>query len=156
GHAVEAARGAAEQGLLATFGIRPTQPATAYGYIELGEPIAGLDGVCRIRRFVEKPGPEKAAEYLASGRFLWNSGMFVFPVRKLLEELARLRPDILEAARRALEASARDLDFLRLDAAAFEACPAESIDYAVMEKTSAGAVIPADIGWSDVGSWAAL
>ena len=156
GHAVEAARGAAEQGLLATFGIRPTQPATAYGYIELGEPIAGLEGICRIRRFVEKPGPEKAAEYLASGRFLWNSGMFVFPVRKLLEELARLRPDILEGARRALEASARDLDFLRLDAAAFEACPAESIDYAVMEKTSAGAVVPADIGWSDVGSWSAL
>ncbi|HEY6821821.1 MAG TPA: mannose-1-phosphate guanylyltransferase/mannose-6-phosphate isomerase [Burkholderiales bacterium] len=155
-HAVEAARAAAEQGLLVTFGIRPTQAATGYGYIELGEPIAGLSGVSGIRRFVEKPNLAKAKEYLASGRFLWNSGMFVFPVNAVLEELDRLRPDILEGAKKALTASVRDLDFLRLDAKAFEACPAESIDYAVMEKTTSGAVVPADIGWSDVGSWSAL
>ncbi len=154
--AVDRARAAAEQGLLVTFGIRPTQPATGYGYIELGDPVAGLPGISSIRRFVEKPDLAKAKEYLASGRFLWNSGMFVFPVSGVLRELERLRPDILEGARQALAASVRDLDFLRLDAKAFEACPAESIDYAVMEKTTAGAVVPADIGWSDVGSWSAL
>jgi mannose-1-phosphate guanylyltransferase/mannose-6-phosphate isomerase len=154
--AVLAARRAADQELLVTFGIRPTQPATGYGYIELGEPLPGLAGACRIQRFVEKPGLEKAKEYAASGRFFWNSGMFLFPVRQILAELGRLRPDILEGANKALAASVRDLDFLRLDASAFETCPSESIDYAVMEKTSAGAVVPADIGWSDVGSWSAL
>ncbi len=154
--AVLVARRAADQGLLVTFGIRPTQAATGYGYIELGAPLPGLADVCRIQRFVEKPSLEKAREYVASGRFFWNSGMFLFPVRQVLGELARLRPDILEGAKQALAASVRDLDFLRLDAAAFETCPSDSIDYAVMEKTPAGAVVPADIGWSDVGSWSAL
>ena len=154
--AVLAAQRAAEKGLLVTFGIRPTHPATGYGYIEQGEPLAGDARTFRIRRFVEKPDAQKASEYLASGRFLWNSGMFVFSVRRFLEELGRLRPDILAAAEKALAGAVRDLDFLRLDAKAFEACPADSIDYAVMEKTSAGAVVSADIGWSDVGSWSAL
>jgi mannose-1-phosphate guanylyltransferase / mannose-6-phosphate isomerase len=154
--AVSAARDAAEQGFLVTFGIRPSLPATGYGYIEVGEPLAGLAGASAIKRFVEKPTLPKAKEYLAAGRFLWNSGMFVFSARKMLEELGRARPDVLEGAMKALNASVRDLDFLRLDAKAFEACPADSIDYAVMEKTSAGAVIEADIGWSDVGSWSAL
>src|SRR5712692_23097 len=154
--AVLAAQRAAEKGLLVTFGIRPTHPATGYGYIEQGEPLAGDARTFRIRRFVEKPDAQKASEYLASGRFLWNSGMFVLSVRRFLEELGRLRPDILAAAEKALAGAVRDLDFLRLDAKAFEACPAQSIDYAVMEKTSAGAVVSADIGWSDVGSWSAL
>src|SRR5260221_4200059 len=154
--AVAAAQRAAGQDLLTTFGIRPTQPATGYGYIERGEPLEGQNQVFRIRRFVEKPDARKAAEYMKSGRFYWNSGMFVFSARRLLEELARLRPDILSAAERALAAATRDLDFLRLDAKTFEACPAESIDYAVMEKTTSGAVVAADIGWSDVGSWSAL
>ncbi len=154
--AVLAAQRAAEKGLLVTFGIRPTHPATGYGYIEQGEPLAGDARTFRIRRFVEKPDAQKASEYLASGRFLWNSGMFVFSVRRFLEELGSLRPDILAAAEKALAGAVRDLDFLRLDAKAFEACPAQSIDYAVMEKTSAGAVVSADIGWSDVGSWSAL
>lgn len=154
--AVGVARSAAEQGFLVTFGIRPSAPATGYGYIESGEPIAEVKGAAKVRRFVEKPGLEKAKEYLASGGFLWNSGMFVFSARRLLEELERARPDILKAAKRALEASQRDLDFLRLDASAFGECPAESIDYAVMEKTSSGAVVAADMGWSDVGSWSAL
>ncbi len=153
---VAAAQRAAGQDLLTTFGIRPTQPATGYGYIERGEPIEGQNQIFRIKRFVEKPDAQKAAEYLKSGRFYWNSGMFVFSARRLLEELGRLRPDILSAAERALAAATRDLDFLRLDAKTFEACPAESIDYAVMEKTSSGAVVAADIGWSDVGSWSAL
>jgi mannose-1-phosphate guanylyltransferase/mannose-6-phosphate isomerase len=156
GHAVSAARAAAEQGHLVTFGIKPTQPATGYGYIELGAPLPGLAHVSSIRRFVEKPNLAKANEYVASGQFLWNSGMFVFSARRLLDELGRARPDILEGAKSALSKSARDLDFLRLDATAFAACPADSLDYAVMEKTSAGAVVAADIGWSDVGSWSAL
>jgi mannose-1-phosphate guanylyltransferase/mannose-1-phosphate guanylyltransferase/mannose-6-phosphate isomerase len=132
------------------------QPATGYGYIERGEPLEKQSQAFRIKRFVEKPDAKKAAEYLKSGRFYWNSGMFVFSARQLLEELARLRPDILSAAEKALAAATRDMDFMRLDAKTFEACPAESIDYAVMEKISNGAVVAADIGWSDVGSWSAL
>src|SRR5207302_328895 len=123
---------------------------------QLNEPLPGETQGFRIRRFVEKPDLQKAKEYLDSGRYLWNSGMFVFSARRYLEELAAFRRDILEGAEKALKAAARDLDFLRLDAAAFNACPAESVDYAVMEKTSRGAVIRADIGWSDVGSWSAL
>jgi mannose-1-phosphate guanylyltransferase/mannose-6-phosphate isomerase len=153
---VQAARQAVEDGFLVTFGIRPAHAATGYGYIELGDPLPARVATSRIRRFVEKPDAKKAGEYLASGRFLWNSGMFVFKARQFLEELDRLRPDILAAARAALEAASRDLDFLRLDAKAFEACPAQSVDYAVMEKTASGAVVAADIGWSDVGSWSAL
>ena len=146
----------AGQDFLVTFGIQPTQPQTGYGYIELGEPLPGETQVFRIRRFVEKPDLKKARQYLESGRFLWNSGMFVFSARRYLEELAAFRRDILEGAEKALKAAGRDLDFLRLDGAAFNACPAESVDYAVMEKTSGGAVVRADIGWSDVGSWSAL
>ena len=154
--AVKVARGAAAQGLLVTFGIRPTGPATGYGYIEVGEALPAAPGAARIRRFVEKPNAEKAREYVESGRFLWNSGMFVFSARRVLEELARFRPDILAAVEAAAEKATRDLDFLRLEAASFEACPSDSIDYAVMEKTDAGAVVAADMGWSDVGSWSAL
>jgi mannose-1-phosphate guanylyltransferase/mannose-6-phosphate isomerase len=156
GDAVAIAKRAAAQGLIVTFGIQPTQPATGYGYIERGEPLEKQSGAFRIKRFVEKPDAKKAAEYLKSGRFYWNSGMFVFSARRLLEELGRLRPDILSAAEKALAAATRDMDFMRLDAETFETCPAESIDYAVMEKISNGAVVAADIGWSDVGSWSAL
>lgn len=154
--AVGVAARAAAQGLLATFGVRPDHPATGYGYIERGEPLAGEKSAFRILRFVEKPDAATAAEYLRSGRFFWNSGMFVFTARRFLEELGRLRPDILAGARTALERAKRDLDFVRLDAEAFAACPAESIDYAVMEKTSSGAVVEGDFGWSDVGAWSAL
>src|SRR5207248_1907487 len=100
-----------------------------------------------------KPDAAKANEYVSSGRFLWNSGMFVLPARLLLEELSRFAPDVLACSKRALESATRDLDFLRLEAAAFEASPSVSLDYAVMEKTARGAVIAADMGWSDVGSW---
>lgn len=154
--AVGTARKAAEAGSLVTFGIKPTSPATGYGYIELGAVVPAQAGTHLIQRFVEKPDGVKAQQYVGSGRFLWNSGMFVFSARKVLEELQRLRPDIVSAARTALERAARDLDFLRLDAEAFQACPSESLDYAVMEKTAAGVVVAADIGWSDVGSWSAL
>ena len=148
------AREAAAQGLLATFGIRPTRPATGYGYIEAGDAVPGTKAR-RIRRFVEKPSEEKAAEYVRSERFFWNSGMFVLPARAILAELARLQPAVLAAAQAALDKAVRDLDFLRLDAS-FEASPAISLDYAVMEHTDAGAVVPADMGWSDVGSWSEL
>jgi len=154
--AVLAAARIAGHGFLATFGIRPTGPHTGYGYIELGEPLPGETQGFRVRRFVEKPDLQKARQYLESGRFLWNSGMFVFSARRYLEELAVFRRDIVEGAEKALKAARRDLDFLRLDPAAFNACPAESGDYAVMEKTSHGAVVRADIGWSDVGSWSTL
>jgi mannose-1-phosphate guanylyltransferase/mannose-6-phosphate isomerase len=152
--AVAAARGAVQGGALATFGIVPTQPSTGYGYIEAGEPIDSTTR--RIKRFVEKPDAATAARFLAQGGFLWNSGMFAFSAQVYLDELNRLRPDIAGGAERALAASSRDMDFLRLDAEAFGACPADSVDYAVMEKTDRGVVVPADIGWSDVGSWSSL
>jgi mannose-1-phosphate guanylyltransferase / mannose-6-phosphate isomerase len=143
-------------GSLVTFGITPRGPVTGYGYVERGEPILGSNGSFRVSRFVEKPDQETARRYVSSGRFFWNSGMFVFQARRYLEELQRFRPDIATAAKAAWEAGTRDLDFLRLDSAAFKACPADSVDYAVMERTSAAVMVQADIGWSDVGSWAAL
>ena len=150
GRAVEAARG----GHLATFGVPPAGPATGYGYIEAGEEIS--PEVYRIRRFIEKPTAERAQALLAQGGFYWNSGMFVFQARRYLEELDRLRPEILAAARAAVGKARADLAFLRLDDAAFAASPADSIDYAVMERTSAGAVVRASMRWSDVGSWTSL
>ena len=154
--AVGAARLAAERGLLVTFGIRPTSPATGYGYIEAGEAIAGCPGARRIGRFVEKPDEKAARGFLAQGGFYWNSGMFLFGAARFLAELKRQRPDMLAAVERALEAKTSDLDFVRLDAEAFAACPAESVDYAVMERTADGAVVEGDFGWSDVGSWSSL
>ncbi|HTQ74987.1 MAG TPA: mannose-1-phosphate guanylyltransferase/mannose-6-phosphate isomerase [Burkholderiales bacterium] len=143
-------------GSLVTFGIAPRGPVTGYGYIERGEPISGSGGSHRVARFVEKPDLDTARRYVASGRFFWNSGMFVFLAKRYLEELDRFRPDIASAARAAWQAGKSDLDFLRLDAAAFEACPSDSVDYAVMERTSASVMVQADMGWSDVGSWASL
>jgi mannose-1-phosphate guanylyltransferase/mannose-1-phosphate guanylyltransferase/mannose-6-phosphate isomerase len=154
--AVRTAARSAAKGLLVTFGIRPSEPNTGFGYIERGEPVAGEAHVFRVGRFVEKPDLETARSYIASGRFSWNSGMFLFSPRRFLEELERFRPDILKASARALQGAVRDMDFIRLERAAFEAAPAESIDYAVMERTSAGAVVEADFGWSDVGSWSSL
>ena len=151
-HAVKAA----EQGLLVTFGIQPDAPETGYGYIRRGNALDGLEGACRVGAFVEKPDRATAEDYLKRGDYYWNSGMFVFKAARYLEELGRLRPDILSAARAAWENRKTDLDFCRLDAGAFESCPSESIDYAVMEKTADAAVIPVDIGWSDVGSWSSL
>jgi len=154
--AVRQAARLAESGALVTFGITPGEPATGYGYIERGDALGSEAGAFRVARFVEKPDRARAEAFLASGRFSWNSGMFAFSAGRLLEELGKHRADILAAARSAWEKAKRDLDFLRLDEQAFAACPAESIDYAVMEKTDAAAVIPVDIGWSDVGSWSTL
>jgi mannose-1-phosphate guanylyltransferase / mannose-6-phosphate isomerase len=154
--AVAQAATAAASGHLVTFGIVGQEPETGYGYIERGEPMAGLAGCFKVARFVEKPDLASAKKFLASGRFYWNSGMFVFRASRYLDELGKHRPDILQAARNAWEKNARDLDFIRLDEQAFLASPSESIDYAVMEKTRDAVVVEADIQWSDIGSWTAL
>jgi mannose-1-phosphate guanylyltransferase/mannose-1-phosphate guanylyltransferase/mannose-6-phosphate isomerase len=146
---------AARTGLIATFGMTPTAPETGYGYIEAGEPLPGL-AARRIARFVEKPSAEAAAGFLAGGRHLWNSGMFVATAATLVAELERHAPGLLASVRAAVGSATRDLTFIRLDPAAFRAAPSISIDYAVMEKTDHAAVVPASIGWSDLGSWASL
>ena len=152
--AVQRAAALAAKDWLVTFGIKPDHAATGYGYIERGEIIQ--DDVFAVARFVEKPDEKTARGFLTNGSFFWNSGMFVFTAKKYLQELERFRPDILQGAREAWEKSTKDLDFIRLDAATFATCPAESIDYALMEKTDRAAMIPVDIGWSDVGSWSTL
>ena len=160
---VEAGRAAAVAGQLVTFGIVPTAPETGYGYIEAAEPLA-LDGggegsigsPVAIQRFVEKPDRATAEGFLASGRFTWNSGMFLFRASAILAELERHAPQVVTACRNALELESTDLDFLRLEREAFAHCPNVAIDVAVMERTDRGAVLPLDAGWSDVGSWSAL
>jgi mannose-1-phosphate guanylyltransferase/mannose-6-phosphate isomerase len=151
--AVHAALEAAQQGQLVTFGIVPTAPETGYGYIHRG---LANGGVYRIARFVEKPSAAVAKDFVASGDYYWNSGMFLFRARRYLEELERLAPGIASACAAAFAAAKSDLDFTRVDKGLFEACPGDSIDYAVMEKTSDAVVVPLAAGWSDVGSWAAL
>ena len=150
--AVRAALPAAEQDALVTFGIVPAAPEAGYGYIK----AAPGEGVRAVERFVEKPDRATAERYLAEGGYYWNSGMFLFRAGRFLEELERLQPAMLAACREALAKARRDIDFLRLDKDAFGACPADSIDYAVMEKTAHAAVLAVDLGWSDVGSWSAL
>ncbi|SDD11127.1 mannose-1-phosphate guanylyltransferase/mannose-6-phosphate isomerase [Aquimonas voraii] len=150
--AVRAATAAAEAGQLVTFGVVPTSPETGYGYIKATEG----SGARAVERFVEKPDLATAQGYVASGQYFWNSGMFLIRASRYLEELERLAPDMLAACRDALTKARRDEDFVRLDAEAFAGCPADSIDYAVMEHTPHAAVVPLDAGWSDVGSWGAL
>lgn len=139
----------AQDGRLVTFGIAPAAPETGYGYIKKGK---GND----VAAFVEKPDAETAQAYLASGDYLWNSGMFLMRASLWLDELARYRPDILGACRSAFERGTKDGEFYRVDKQAFVSCPGDSIDYAVMEKTRLGAVVPLDAGWSDIGAWPAL
>ena len=165
---VDAGRAAAEAGKLVTFGIVPTAPETGYGYIEAAEPLSLLAGEVAggdadaigtpvaIQRFVEKPDRATAEQFLASGRFTWNSGMFLLRASAILAELERHAPQVVSACRSALELEAADLDFVRLEREAFAHCPNVAIDVAVMEKTDRGAVLPLDAGWSDVGSWSAL
>lgn len=152
--AVQQAVTQAQSGKLVTFGIVPTQPETGYGYIRRGAAING--DVSAVAQFVEKPALETAKAYVASGEYLWNSGMFVFRASDYLKELEQHRPDILAACRAAMAVQNKDHDFIRIDAAAFKACPEDSIDYAVMEKTANAAVVSLDAGWSDIGSFAAL
>ncbi len=147
----------AAQGHLITFGIIPDGPETGYGYIKKGKELRKeADGACIIDRFVEKPDYETACQYIESKDYLWNSGMFLFHASDIISELERLEPEMLSACRLAVENGIDDLDFFRLDSAGFAGARSESIDYAVMEKTDRGAIIPFDAGWSDLGSWDAL
>lgn len=150
--ALRAASAAAETGQLVTFGIVPTAPETGYGYIQ----AAAGEGVRPVEQFVEKPDAATAEAYVASGNYFWNSGMFLFKASAYLDALAIHGPTMLDASREALAKARRETDFVRLDRAAFEASPSDSIDYAVMEKTDDAAVLPINVGWNDVGSWSAL
>jgi mannose-1-phosphate guanylyltransferase/mannose-6-phosphate isomerase len=154
--AVLAGEQLAAAGSLITFGIVPSCPETGYGYIRKGQALDDAAGSFRVAGFVEKPDLEIAGQYLASGEYLWNSGMFMFKSSVLIAELDKFAPEIMTACRAAFERKSLDLDFVRLDREAFSLCPDDSIDYAVMEKTGAAVVIPLDCGWSDVGSWASL
>jgi mannose-1-phosphate guanylyltransferase / mannose-6-phosphate isomerase len=147
----------AATGKLVLFGIQPSEPHTGYGYILQGAPLEGFNGSAySVDAFFEKPDKRTAEQYVASGRYFWNSGIFVLHARTFLEELAVLEPRVLEAARSALAKAQDDLDFVRLDRASFAAAPNISVDYAVLERTQAAAMLPIDVGWNDVGSWSSL
>jgi mannose-1-phosphate guanylyltransferase/mannose-6-phosphate isomerase len=156
GQAVGRAAAAAQQGHLVTFGITPDAPETGYGYIRKGGALASLSGCFSVARFVEKPDAATAADYLASGDYSWNSGMFLFQAATFLAELERLEPDLLAQCRAAVAAGKQDQDFFRLDSGAFAKARSISIDYAVMERTDKAALVPVQMGWSDIGSWDSL
>ena len=153
-NAVKAAACNAEKGALVTFGIVPTFPATGYGYVKAAG--SETDGAYTLERFVEKPCLEKAQEYLASGEYAWNSGMFVFKASTFLDELKVHNPEMAELSIAAFEKAIVDTDFIRLDKDSFGKIKGDSIDYAVMEKTTKGKVVKLNAGWDDVGSWSAL
>ncbi|WP_166371102.1 mannose-1-phosphate guanylyltransferase/mannose-6-phosphate isomerase [Psychromonas sp. SA13A] len=161
-HAVNQAVQLANQGKLVTFGIVPTEAHTGYGYIKRGK---SLDNTIiektqsesyQVAEFVEKPDSKTATQYLESGEYYWNSGMFLFRASRYLQELEKFRPDIYVACKKSLEKTSRDQDFIRIDEQEFSNCPNESIDYAIMEKTDDAVVVPLDAGWNDIGSWSAL
>ena len=147
---------AARAGRFVTFGMKPSSAETGYGYIEVGAALDDAPGLHAVASFVEKPDAAAAARLSADGRHLWNSGMFVFTASTLLAEMEQFAPEVMSAVRHAMSARSTDLDFCRLDRAAFCACPSISLDYAVAERTRHAAVVPADLGWCDVGSWNAL
>ena len=153
--AIDIAATAARSGSLVAFGIAPERAETGYGYIRRSRTLE-TEGVFAVAEFVEKPGPEEAKQYLTSGEYSWNSGIFLFPARLYIDELERLRPAMVAACRRALTEGRRESDFIRLDKEAFSACDGDSVDYAVMENTRRAAVVPVAMGWSDIGSWDSL
>jgi len=152
--AVGLAAEAAKKESLVTFGIVPAKAETGYGYVKRGDPIN--DSLHKVAEFVEKPDLATAENYVHSGEYYWNSGMFLFDASVFLKELERFQPKMLTCCRQSLEKSVHDLDFIRLDKESFVECPANSIDYAVMEKTDNAVVVPLNAGWNDVGSWDAL
>lgn len=152
--AIKRARFIAEQGYLVTFGITPTSPETGYGYIKGGNNV--LNHALNVDAFIEKPNLDKAKHYVASADYFWNSGMFVFKAGSYLEELQKFNPDILESCKKASKAAAMDADFKFIDKTIFAQCPANSIDFAVLEKTNKAVVVPLDARWNDVGSWSVL
>lgn len=153
-NAIKTAAELAEKDSLVTFGIVPTFPATGYGYVKGGEHVA--HHVYSLESFVEKPCLEKAQEYLASGEYSWNSGMFVFKASTFLDELKKHNPEMASLSIKAYENAQVDADFIRLDKEAFGQIKGDSIDYAVMEKTTKGMIVKLNAGWDDVGSWSAL
>jgi mannose-1-phosphate guanylyltransferase/mannose-6-phosphate isomerase len=153
--AVSIAAAAARDGAIATFGIKPGGPEIGYGYIQKGEAVQ-TKGAYRVKRFVEKPDRKAAESYLDAGGYFWNSGIFVFRAKTFLDELEQFEPQMVAQCRESVTKGRRDLDFFRLDEAAFTASPSKSIDYAVMEHTQHAVVVPVDMGWSDVGSWQSL
>jgi mannose-1-phosphate guanylyltransferase/mannose-6-phosphate isomerase len=154
--AVQVAAAAARTGALVTFGIKPAAPETGYGYIKSAAPLGGVPGALAVARFVEKPDRATAEAYLASGEYYWNSGMFLFSAKAFVRDMERLEPAMLGCCRDAITHAHRDMDFIRLGEVAFLACPSQSIDYAIMEHVPHAAVVPVDMGWSDVGSWQSL
>lgn len=144
----------ATQGYLVTFGVLPNSPETGYGYIKRGEPL-GDDGF-KLAHFAEKPDLLTAQQYLDEGTYYWNSGMFVFTANTYLQALQNFQPAMYEACKKAMQHTQTDIDFIRIDEQAFRDCPADSIDYAVMEKTDKAAVVALEADWSDIGSWSAL
>lgn len=152
--AINAGESLAAAGRMVTFGIVPTGPETGYGYICKSSALTR--GAFVVESFVEKPDLPTAEKYLASGKYLWNSGMFMFTATHYLEELKKFAPQIHAQCVKAYQTLQQDAEFTRIDPAVFESCPSESIDYAVMEKTSAAAVIPLDANWNDLGAWSAL
>jgi mannose-1-phosphate guanylyltransferase/mannose-6-phosphate isomerase len=154
--AVATALPAALAGFLVTFGITPNKPETGYGYIRLGAELPEAPGCQRVAKFVEKPDLPTARAYLTAGDHVWNGGMVLFQARRLIEELERYEPAMLVAVRASLAAAERDLDFTRLNEPEFAKAISKSIDYAVLERTAMAAVVPCDMGWSDVGSWDSL
>jgi len=153
---IEIAAAVARTGRLTTFGIIPEHPETGFGYLRRGAAIDGHAGAYHLAEFVEKPDENRARDFVDSGDYSWNSGMFALPVAPFLEEIERLQPDLLASVRKAVATAERDLNFTRLDPAAFASAPSISIDHAVMEKTRFAAIVPVDMGWNDIGSWAAL
>jgi mannose-1-phosphate guanylyltransferase/mannose-1-phosphate guanylyltransferase/mannose-6-phosphate isomerase len=147
---------AARHGRFVLFGLRPTAPATRFGYIRMGDGLASFPDVRDVANFVEKPDLVMVERFLACNEHLWNSGIFLLPARVFIDELETLAPDVLAACRQSLAGARHDLDFLRLEEHAFETCPSISIDYAIMEKTERAVVVAAAFDWSDIGSWSAL
>jgi mannose-1-phosphate guanylyltransferase/mannose-1-phosphate guanylyltransferase/mannose-6-phosphate isomerase len=154
--AVGIAAEAARSGTVVALGLTPDEPQTGYGYIHRGVPLDGVSGCFKVSRFVEKPDRKTAESFIAQAGWHWNSGIFVLQASGYLAELERLQPDILAACREAVRSGSRDLDFFRLAPKPFATSPSISIDHAVMERTDKAAVVPVEMGWSDVGSWSAL
>jgi mannose-1-phosphate guanylyltransferase/mannose-6-phosphate isomerase len=154
--AIKLAADAAEAGFLTCFGMKPSRAETGYGYIAEGAALAGVEGGYHIQAFKEKPDQVTAEGYLEAGGFSWNSGMFMFRADIILTEMEAHAPAMLKAAKQALDSAHSDLNFLRMDRDAFGAVPADSIDYAIMEKTTRAAVVPSEFGWSDLGSFSVL
>jgi mannose-1-phosphate guanylyltransferase/mannose-6-phosphate isomerase len=154
--AISTGAAAARYGRFVLFGIRPSSAATGFGYIRMGDELDAASPIRSVASFVEKPDLVTVERLLACDQHVWNSGIFLLPARRFIDELAQRAPEVLAACRKALAGATRDLDFLRLEEQSFEACPTISMDYAIMEKTDNAVVVPATFDWSDVGSWSAL